>query len=409
MPVVRGGVYVAPRAAKRRPGVGNVMNRPRIGLVAGLLLMVATPVAAADQGVTPQRLLFGQSTALGGPSSDLGLEMRRGILAAFHEINRAGGLRGRQFDLVSLDDRYEPELAIANTRRLIESDGVFALIGEVGTPTSAAAEPIAGAAGVPFVAPFTGAEFLRDAELTNVVNVRASYYEETETIVERLVRDLGVSRIAVLYQDDSYGRSGLAGVRQALERRGMSLIGAGTYARNTTAVKTALLALRRQQPQAIVVIGAYQPSAAFARWARKLGIDAVICNLSFVGSNALAAAAGPAGDGVYITQVVPFPDGDAIPLLADYRAALSADDPAGLPTFGSLEGYIAGRLVVDVLSRTPEPPTREGFLATLARTGTFDLGGFKLTYGPGDNRGSDRVYLTVIRDGRILPVERFAR
>ncbi|MEO8668039.1 MAG: ABC transporter substrate-binding protein [Bauldia sp.] len=384
------------------------MNRPRIGLVAGLLL-IATPVAAADQGVTPQRLLFGQSTALGGPSADLGLEMRRGILAAFHEINRAGGLHGRRFDLVSLDDRYEPELAIANTRRLIERDGVFALIGEVGTPTSAAAEPIARTAGVPFIAPFTGAEFLRDAELTNVVNVRASYYEETEAIVERLVRDLGVSRIAVLYQDDSYGRSGLAGVRQALERRGMSLAGAGTYARNTTAVKTALLALRRQKPQAIVVIGAYQPSSAFTRWARKLGVDAVICNISFVGSNALAAAAGPAGDGVYITQVVPFPDGNAMPLLADYRAALGADDPAGLPTFGSLEGYIAGRLAVDVLSRTPEPPTREGFLSTLAKTGTFDLGGFKLTYGPGDNRGSDRVYLTVIRGGRILPVEQFAR
>lgn len=388
--------------------MGDVLNRARIGIIAALLWMAAPPPATSDPGVTSERVLFGQSAALDGPSADLGLEMQRGILAAFHEINRAGGVNGRRLDLISLDDRYEPELAIANTRRLIESDGVFALIGEVGTPTSAAAEPIARAAGVPFIAPFTGAAFLREPQLTNVVNIRASYFEETEAIVDRLVRELGVSRIAVLFQDDSYGRNGLAGVRQALERRGMTIVGAGAYARNTTAVKAALLALRRQEPQAIIVIGAYRPSAAFTAWARKLGVEAVIFNISFVGGDALAAAAGPAGDGVYVTQVVPFPDGNAIPLLADYRAALNADDPAGLPTFGSLEGYIAGRLTAEVLSRTPEPPTREGFLSTLVETGTFDIGGFQLNYGPGDNRGSDRVYLTVIQDGGLLPVERLA-
>ena len=395
-------------APPRRQRKANGTNLGRAAVVAAILWLTVTPVAA-DPGVTSDRVLFGQSAALDGPSADLGLQMQRGILAAFNEVNRAGGVNGRRLDLVSLDDRYEPELAIANTRRLIESDGVFALIGEVGTPTSAAAEPIAHAAGVPFIAPVTGAEFLRDPQLRNVVNVRASYYQETEAIVDRLVRDLGVSRIAVLYQDDSYGRTGLAGVRQALERRGMSPVGAGTYPRNTTAVKAALLALRRQEPEAIVVIGAYQPSASFTAWARKLGIDAVILNISFVGSNALAAAAGPAGDGVYISQVVPFPEGDAIPLLAEYRAALSAEDAAGLPTFGSLEGYIAGRLTAEALSRTPDPPTREGFLSALAETSPFDIAGFTLTYGPGNNRGSDRVYLTVIRDGSILPVQRLAR
>jgi branched-chain amino acid transport system substrate-binding protein len=378
-----------------------MIKRRTSALAAVLWLVVAAASAEDAPGVTAGRILFGQSAALGGPAADLGLEMQRGILAAFGEVNRAGGIFGRRLDLISYDDRYEPELAIANTARLIDEDGVFALIGAVGTPTASAA--------VPFIAPFTGAEFLRDPELTNVVNVRASYFEETEAMVDRLVRDLGVQRVAVLYQDDSYGRTGLAGVLQALERRGMSVAGTGAYQRNTTAIKTALLGLRQNDPEAIVVIGAYQPSAAFTRWARKLGVDAVIFNISFVGSNALASAVGPAGDGLYITQVVPFPEGDDIPLLAEYRAALTDHDPNAQPAFGSLEGYIAGRLTAAALERTGEAPTREGFLDTVATSGPFDLGGFTLRYAPGDNRGSDRVFLTVIEDGAVVPAGRLER
>lgn len=386
------------------------MDKRLRGALLAAMLISAAPATAAEEGVAADRILFGQSAALSGPAAELGIEMQRGIAAAFAEANAAGGIAGRRLELVSRDDRYEPEAAVANTQALIAEDRVFALIGEVGTPTSAAAEPIARAAGVPFIAPFTGAEFLRDPALTNVVNVRASYFEETETIVERLVADAGASRIAVLFQDDSYGRSGLAGVEQALARRGMTLAGAGAYLRNTTAVKTALLALRGANPDAIIVIGAYLPSAVFTQWARKLGVGAVVVNISFVGANALAAALGPAGEGVYVTQVVPFPEGDAMPLLAEYRAALRAHDPEAPPGFGSLEGYIAGRLTVEVLRRLGPEPTRKAFLATLAGVGAFDIGGFRLRYGPRDNRGSDQVFLTMIRgDGTIVPVESFAR
>lgn len=396
------------------------MNRHRRHLVAALLGLVAGGAAAqspapqpspvqATPGVTAERILFGQSAALGGPAAILGTEMRRGIVAAFEEINRTGGVGGRRLELRSYDDRYEPELAIANTRRLIDDDRVFALIGAVGTPTATASEPIARAAGVPFIAPVSGAEFLRDPALGQVVNVRATYFEETETIVARLIADLGISRIAVLYQDDSFGRSGLAGVRRALERRGLELVGAGSYMRNTTAVKGALLALRRQNPEAIIVIGAYQPSAVFTQWARKLGVTAQIANLSFVGSDALAAALGPAGNGVYITQVMPFPEGDGIPLLGQYRQALVSSDAGAAPSFGSLEGYIAGRLTAAVLARAGSQPTRASFLAALTDTARFDIGGFPLKYGHRDNRGSHRVFLTVIRDGAVVPTERLSR
>ena len=183
------------RAAGGKTRADEVINR---GLAAIVSILAAAgvwllPAAAAEEGVAADRILFGQSAALTGPAAELGLEMQRGILAAFGEANAAGGIAGRQIELITRDDRYEPEAAIANTEALIGEDRVFGLIGAVGTPTSAATEPIAQEAGVPFIAPFTGAEFLRDPSLTNVVNIRASYFEETEAIVDRLVADRGVT------------------------------------------------------------------------------------------------------------------------------------------------------------------------------------------------------------------------
>ena len=258
-------------------------------------LGLATPALADAPGVSSGRVLFGQSAAFSGPAQDLGRNMRLGIEAAFDEANARGGVFGRRLELLSLDDAYEPEAAIANTRRLIFEDGVFALIGAVGTPTSRSATPIAASAGVPYVAPFTGAAFLREARWRNVINLRASYFQETEAMVDRLMRDLGIDRIAVLYQDDSFGRAGYRGVRQALGRRDLKPVATGVYPRNTTAVKTALLDLRAGDPGAVILVGAYQPVATLISWARHIGFEPVFITISFVGSNALARALGPAG------------------------------------------------------------------------------------------------------------------
>jgi branched-chain amino acid transport system substrate-binding protein len=191
--------------------------------------------ARADPGVFDDRIVFGQSAALKGPAAALGLGMRDGIVAAFQESNATGGVHGRKLDLISYNDGYEPEMAIANTKRLIVEDKVFALIGEVGTTTSKAVQPITTEQGIPFIGPFTGAAFLRDPSLTNVVNIRASYRQETEAWMEHLTTDLGLSRIAILYQDDSFGRAGVEGVTEALEKRGLALVSEGTYMRGTTA------------------------------------------------------------------------------------------------------------------------------------------------------------------------------
>jgi ABC-type branched-subunit amino acid transport system substrate-binding protein len=341
-----------------------------IGMVAGLSLIFRVGPADAEPGVFEDKIVFGQSAAFKGPAAALGLGMRDGILAAFEEANAAGGVNGRKLELMSYDDGYEPNKAIDNTKKLIGEDNVFALIGEVGTPTSKAAQPIASEAGVPFIGPFTGAEFLRDPYKRTVINFRASYFQETEAMVERLTKDLGVTRIAILYQDDSYGRAGLAGVKLALDRRNMDLVAEGTYKRNTTAVKTAVLSIRKGKPEAVIIIGAY-------------------------------------GEGVIVTQVVPFPEDTATPIVADYQKALKLSESGGEPGFVSLEGYLVGRLTIRVLESLGGTITRDGFLDKIAEIGRFDLGGISLTYGANDNQGMDRVFLTVIGpDGRFAAVDR---
>ncbi len=370
----------------------------------------ATSEAAVDDGQDPgifdQRIVFGQSAAFSGPAQALGENMRLGIRAAFSEQNEAGGVHGRQLELVSHDDAYEPEAAVVNTLRLIDDDEVFALIGAVGTPTSRSATPIAEDAGIPYIAPFTGAEFLRDAAWSSVLNLRASYYQETEEMVARLTEDLSIERIAVMYQDDSFGRAGYRGVRLALERRGMEPVSIGLYPRNTTAVKTALLDLRRGNPEAVIMIGAYEPVAALISWARHTGFDPVFMTVSFVGSNALAQELGSGGAGVFVTQVVPFPQDDSLPIVEAYIRALSAYDSEATPGFVSFEGYLAGRLAIDGLDRCGLEVDRTCFLNSFRGAGTVDLDGFELRYGDGDNQGSDAVFLTVIgEDGSYRPVE----
>ena len=358
-------------------------------------------------GVAADRVLFGQSAAFTGPAQELGRNMRLGIQAAFHEVNQLGGVHGRRLELSSLDDAYEPEAAVTNTIRLIDQDKVFALIGEVGTPTSRSATPVAADAGVPFIAPFTGAEFLRDDEKwDNIINMRASYYQETEEMVARLTTDLGIDRIAVMYQDDSYGRAGRNGVQIALGRRGMEPVSIGLYPRNTTAVKTALLDLNRGAPEAVIMIGAYEPVAALIAWARHTGLDPIFMTVSFVGSNALARELGPVGEGVYVTQVVPFPTDGSLPIVSSYLDALSNFDPDATPGFVSLEGYLAGRLAIVGLEGCGRDVDRECFLESLRSADVIDIDGFELRYGFDDNQGSDSVFLTTIgRDGTYRPVK----
>src|ERR1700675_2404680 len=373
-----------------------------------ILFAVANPLhARADEvGVSSDTILFGQVAALEGRSSALGQGMRLGILAAFAEINAKGGVHGRKLELISRDDGYDPDRSVAQTIKLIEEYQVFALIGAVGTPTTTATVPIAAAKNVPFIGPFTGAGFLRVPDLHNVVNTRARSGAEAEAWIKHLTEDLHVRSIAIFYQDDAFGRDGLAGVKLALAKRHMELTAEGTFEPNTRAVGSAVRTLKRTEPEAVVMVGTYGPCAEFIKLAHKTGFNPIFVNISFVGANALAKELGPQGKGVIVSQVVPFPWDASVKVVADYQAAERALDPALKPEFVSLEGYLAGRLVAAALKLAGPDPTRAEMLRLINEVGRFDISGNIMTFGPKARDVPPKVFLTVIQpDGSFKAVE----
>ena len=376
--------------------------------VVGMACLDATADEAGNPGVSADQVLFGQSAAFSGRAQELGDSMRLGIEAAFHEVNQAGGLYGRMLELKTSDDRYEPGYAVQSTKWLIEQEGVFALIGAVGTPTTRMSSPIAQDAGVPFIAPFTGAEFLRDPALDTVLNLRASYHQETEEIIARLTEDLGITRVGVFYQDDSFGQDGLEGVRMALGRRGLDPVGAWHYERNTGAVIEATLSIIEANPEAVIMIGTQDAVATTIKLVNR-DIRPVFVTISFVGGNALAKSLEEEGEGVYATQVVPFPEDGGIPVVARYHAALANYSPEAEPGFVSLEGYLAGRLAIFGLEACGPELSRQCFINALHTSDIIDIDGFQLKYGPNDNQGSDSVFLTVIGpDGKYRQADKLS-
>ena len=361
---------------------------------------VAAATFASAQGVTDNQIVLGQSVALTGPAQQLGLDMQLGANLYFNKVNAQGGVNGRRIVLKTLDDGYESARAAENTRKLINDEKVFALFGYVGTPTSQASLPIFTQARVPFVGPFTGAELLRTPVNRYVFNVRASYYDETEAIVQHLTA-MSLSKIAVFYQNDAYGQAGLDGVERALKRRNLQVMAKGTVERNTVDVKKAVDGMVKADPQAIVMISAYKSCAAFIKEMKKAGKNPTFWNVSFVGSKALAKELDKEGRGVQISQVVPFPWDSTVPVVKEYRRAM--DEGKHEIGFGTLEGWIAAKVMVEGLRRAGRKLDRESFVKAMESMNDLDVGGFKVSYGPQSHNGSKFVDLTIIsKDQRFV-------
>lgn len=372
------------------------LSRRKI-VLGGAAALLGAPGPSFAQ-VPGDEIVLGQSAPLSGPAAELGLAFRSGAMAWFNGVNAAGGVGGRKIKLLTLDDGYDPARTVVNTTRLIEAEAAFALFGYIGTPTSKAALPVFGKAGVPFFAPFTGAESLRNPFNPLIWHVRASYYEEAESIVAQLVAT-GVSRIAVFHQGDAFGNEGIEGVRRALERRGLPLAATGQVERNSVQVAAAVESINQAQPGGIVMISSYAPVAAFVRAYRaksQANQSAALRAVSFVGANSLALSLGEQGKGVGVSQVVPFPyDARRTPVASGYVNAMSQSGEG--VTFVGLEGYIAARTITEALRRTGTRPTRDKFLDAMRSFNDFDLGGFPLSFGPKRNVGSGFVELIAIR------------
>jgi ABC-type branched-subunit amino acid transport system substrate-binding protein len=374
-------------------------NLRRLALLVSALL--APFLLHAEPGVTEKSILIGQSAALSGPAQELGLEMRLGAQLYFDQINAAGGVHGRQLQLISLDDGYEPERAAANTRKLIEEEKVLALFAYVGTPTSAAALPIFSEAKVPFIGAFTGAELLRNPFNRYIFNVRASYFDETEKIVEHLTTT-GIKKIAVFYQNDAYGKAGLAGMEKAMGKRNLKITATATVERNAIEVAASTKIIHAAQAEAVVMVSAYKSVAAFVKAMKSAGSTAQFHNVSFVGSRPLAAELGQDGIGVAVAQVVPFPWSGTQTVTRDYQEQMKKAGKSDL-SFTSLEGYIAARVLVEGLKRAGKDLTREKLISGLESMVNTDIGGFHVNYSPGSHNGSTLVDLTIIaKSGKFM-------
>src|SRR5258708_22737518 len=344
--------------AERKLSGGQSMKRIPIGLLAATVAYA--PYCAAENGVTADRILLGEAAVFSGPAAQLGVQMRNGIKAYCDYVNERGGVHGRKLELVTEDDKYEASVAPVASKKLIEEHRVFALLGYVGTPTGAAHLPVVTQAKVPLVGMFTGAEILRDPFSRYIFHVRASYYDETDKIVEQVV-STGGKKISVFYQADNYGEAGRKGTEIALTKRGMKIHSTGTVERNTIKVEEAVKTINASQPDAVVMVSAYTSCAEFIRQMKKAGSAATFYNVSFVGSNALANALGKDGVGVAISQVVPFPWGTGVPVVKEYQQLAKK---AGFTdyNFSAMEGFLTAKVMVEGLRRTGKDLTREKFI-----------------------------------------------
>lgn len=360
---------------------------------------LAATAALAFPAIAQSRpLVVGQSAALSGPAAQLGVQMNAGAKLWFGQVNANGGINGQQIELRVADDGYEPERCRANTEKFIKDD-VFALLGYVGTPTCAAALPLVNQAKMPFIAPFTGAEILRDPMLKSVFHLRASYYDETELIVKQLA-SLGLTKLAVFYQNDSYGKAGLEGTVRALKRRNLEPVATATVERNSVDVAKAVADILPKQPHAVVQISAYKSCAAFIREARKSGFGGTFFNVSFVGTQALADELKTDGAGVMISQVMPFPYTASLPITREFQAAAAK---AGVQVnYSSLEGYMAAKVFTEGLRRTQRSPSSEQLIEALESIQRQDFGGFLVDFSPRDHVGSTFVDLSMLTgDGKV--------
>ncbi len=363
-------------------------------LTCAALLALSTTIARAENGVTDNTIVIGQSAAFSGPAQQLGRDMNLGAKTYFQMVNDHGGVFGRKIELRTKDDGYEAGRAAQNTRELIEQDKVFALFGYVGTPTSNAALPIFTQAKVPFLSPFTGANSLREPFNRYVFNIRASYFDETERIVEQLVTT-GITNIAVFYQNDAYGKAGLEGVTRAMTKRNLKIAATATVERNSMDVAAATQTLGRADPGAIVQISAYSSCAVLVKEMKKAGYTGQFFNVSFVGSKALADTLGQEGRGVIISQVMPFPFSKVLPIQRDYAQAMKKAGVSDL-NFGTMEGFIAAKIFTEALRRVGKDPTRDRLIAALESMRDYDLGGFAVNFTPSNHSGSKLVELTMI-------------
>jgi ABC-type branched-subunit amino acid transport system substrate-binding protein len=373
-------------------------------VIFAVMALATIAVAQAQQapGITNSQILVGSCSALDGPARFLGLQTIIGATTYLNHINSEGGVFGRKIQLLAFDDGYEPANA-ENCFKRLQKEGIFSAGFFVGTPTAAKYVPLAEANKVPVVGLFTGAEMLYTPLKHYVMNVRASYYDETREQVDNLWNVLGIHKIGVIYQDDAFGQAVLSGLQLALKKHNAAPVAMGTFPRNTLDVEKGINAVRPMNPGAVLIVGPYAPVAEIVKKAHATGWHPIFLTVSFVGTEKFITEAGKDAEGTVITQVVPPYTRVDFPTVALYRESLKAFYPNEQPNFVSLEGFVDAMVLVEGLKRAGKDPTRERLISAIESIQNKDLGlGPRLTlkYSPTRHKGFDQIYTTVVRDGK---------
>jgi len=350
-------------------------------------------------------IILGASLPLSGINKELGKEVIEGANTYFSHINARGGVEGKHINLIYYDDKYEPQNTLKNIKILINRDKIFSLFGFVGTPTTKKVLPIITDDNIPFIAPYTGASFLRNHNFPNIVNFRSSYKDEIEKIVKFLYKTKKITKFAIFYQNDDYGEEGYIATIKALEKRELSLTSEGTYKRNTLSIRHALHEIKATKPQAIIIVGAYKPSARFIKKARECCFENVIfAPISFVNANALIDELNGDGKNILFSQTVPSYDDMTLKAAREYRELLKFYYPSNRPTFTSFESFLAAKLVVKALQKTGNLLTRKHFLENLKHLPADILDEIPIEYK--HNQLLNKTYLSIYENGKFTPIGR---
>lgn len=378
---------------------------PRLVLLTVVVLVQSVAFSLAQSpGVTPSEIVIGSCSALDGPARQLGLQMVMGATTYFNMVNAQGGVNGRKLRLVAYDDGYDPERAPECFARL-QKDDIFAGAFFVGTPTAARYLPLAEEKKLPVVGLFTGAQILYEPFHHFVLNVRASYFDETREQVDNLLA-IGMKKIAVIHPNDAFGAAVLEGLKTAMKRHGISPAAVAVYPRNTDQIALALATVHAANPDAVVVVGPYAPVAEVVRQARRENWSPLFVTVSFVGTDDFIQEAGPAAEGTVITQVVPPYSLTDLPTISLYRRELAKSFSSAKPGFVSLEGFIDAMVLVEGIRRAGKDLTREKLIRSLESIHDFDTGlgpQLKVNFSAANHKGFHNVYPTVVKGGVAVP------
>ena len=379
------------------------MNRLVSRLLAAVVtLSSALCAAAADPGIGPDSILIGQTGVFSGPVAEPALQYRAGAQMYFDAVNARGGVHGRKIRLLSYDDKFDPKLAAENVRRLLVEDKVFTLFGLIGTGATVASLPFIDEHEVPVVGSLSGSDELRDPKIRRLFHTRASYSDETGKMVEQL-KTTGVKSIAVVYQDDPFGKAGLKSAQSAFARQGVQpAIEVAIDMNALDALGPVVSAVAQTRPGAIIMVTAGKASTTFIRAYLKTGQRPQFFGVSVLSAKTLLAELGPDAHGIVIAQVVPSPLRTSYGISKEFLAAAKKADSKDV-TYNSLEGYLTAKVLVEALRRAGKDLSRDKLLAALESMQHFDLGGFVIDYSGGRRAGSSFVDLSIIsKTGQFL-------